>query len=459
VVWNYIGVFLNFGINLLILPAVVIYLSSEQLGIWYVFSSLGALALLMDFGFAPSISRNAGYAWSGARRILKVRTDDSDRSDHPNFPLLKSIVEAARLFYGAIGALSLLLLLTAGAFYVRSVSKGVDTQLVLVAWTAYAVATSLNLYFQYWVSALRGIEGVADTQKAMIASKLVQLAVSLIGLILGYGLVGLAVAYLASGLVLRLLCKRMFLKRATERYAPAVKSVRVAEAIRLMSYNAMRFGSIAVGNYLVLQASTILCSTFFGLETTARYGLTIQVLSIANALASAMFNALFPSINIARASGDLPTQRRLVSVSVLACVALNAASLALLIPFGDRILSLFSEQRLLPTVSLLLLGIGLALENVQACFTSYISTSNSLPYVKAVLVSGIVIVALSLGSTAIFATGMQTIIIIRLVVQMAYNDWAWPREAMRQLDMKASSFARMSIVESFRYLKGILRRT
>jgi O-antigen/teichoic acid export membrane protein len=58
VIWNYAGSILNLGMNVIILPFVLRILSTEELGLWYVFGSISALVSLLDFGFSPSIMRN-----------------------------------------------------------------------------------------------------------------------------------------------------------------------------------------------------------------------------------------------------------------------------------------------------------------------------------------------------------------------------------------------------------------
>src|SRR5699024_3097617 len=69
VVWGYISLILIQGINVILLPFILVFLSNKELGLWYTFTSLYGLAMLIDFGFQATISRNISYIWSGAENI------------------------------------------------------------------------------------------------------------------------------------------------------------------------------------------------------------------------------------------------------------------------------------------------------------------------------------------------------------------------------------------------------
>ena len=59
--WGLIAAALRFGSSLLLLPLVLWRIPSDELGLWYVFVSLGAFAGFMDLGFAHTATRAAGY--------------------------------------------------------------------------------------------------------------------------------------------------------------------------------------------------------------------------------------------------------------------------------------------------------------------------------------------------------------------------------------------------------------
>ena len=72
IMWSYLGALLSMTANIIMIPFLVYFLSSDMLGLWYVFCSIGAMTALFDFGFSTTFARNITYCWSGAS-ILKKR--------------------------------------------------------------------------------------------------------------------------------------------------------------------------------------------------------------------------------------------------------------------------------------------------------------------------------------------------------------------------------------------------
>ncbi len=73
VAWSFVFTAIRAGGNLLVLPLMLHKLSPDDLGLWYVFLSLGGMASLIDFGFYPTMSRVTAYLWAGAEEILEDR--------------------------------------------------------------------------------------------------------------------------------------------------------------------------------------------------------------------------------------------------------------------------------------------------------------------------------------------------------------------------------------------------
>ena len=69
IIWGYLAQFLNIGVGILILPMILKKLSSQELGIWYIFLAISNLVYLLDFGFLPTIQRNISYVFSGAQEL------------------------------------------------------------------------------------------------------------------------------------------------------------------------------------------------------------------------------------------------------------------------------------------------------------------------------------------------------------------------------------------------------
>ena len=89
VAWSYLSLLMVQGINIILLPVIIRYLNTVELGLWYTFTSLYGLAMLIDFGFQTIISRNVSYLWSGANSVksegFELATSENSTLNIPYF--------------------------------------------------------------------------------------------------------------------------------------------------------------------------------------------------------------------------------------------------------------------------------------------------------------------------------------------------------------------------------------
>lgn len=210
VVWNYLGYGLSLGINIILLPVILRFLESEELGLWYVFLSVGTFVSLFDFGFAPQMARQITYSLSGASSLQKSGLSILPVADEINYSLFSNLIKTARLIYLLIACFVLILLLTGGTYYVKYISGDLFNGKILLSWICYSVACFINLYFSYYNSIFRGLGNFVVLSKATVFSKAIQFCVAVVGLFLGQGLLAVSLSYLVSGVVFRMLLIRGF---------------------------------------------------------------------------------------------------------------------------------------------------------------------------------------------------------------------------------------------------------
>lgn len=71
ILWSYLSQFLSIGAGILILPAILHKLSSQEIGINYILLSISAFIPLLDAGFSPQFTRNITYVFNGANILKK----------------------------------------------------------------------------------------------------------------------------------------------------------------------------------------------------------------------------------------------------------------------------------------------------------------------------------------------------------------------------------------------------
>jgi O-antigen/teichoic acid export membrane protein len=67
--WNYAATFLQIGVGVILLPFILRVFPQETVAIWTIFTTIIALAGLLDFGFNPSFARNVSYVVSGVKEL------------------------------------------------------------------------------------------------------------------------------------------------------------------------------------------------------------------------------------------------------------------------------------------------------------------------------------------------------------------------------------------------------
>lgn len=460
VAWNYLGNILNQSMNVLILPFILKLLSSQELGLWYVFSSVAALVQLMDFGFAPAIMRNISYVWSGARELKAEGLSESEFAENRNYPLISSLLAASRKIYLVISVAAGVLLLSVGTLYVDSLVPS-DSEVALAAWLIYSIAVFINLYYGYWSPMLRGMGKIKEINQAMLFSRVLYIVSSAVGLMLGGGLIWISVSYLMSGLLMMYLA-RVFFKKSVgddlEKFSSSSKN-QTSDMVRTIWPNAKRQGIVTVGAWMTTRAGTLICSSFLGLSVTAQYGLSLQLINTVGGIASLLFGSYAPELASLKVNHQKERYIRIFSraismqwlFSILGILAIAFAAPPLLEVIG-------SNSRLLPVGTLLVLGVVYFLEWNHSTFATLITLSNRVPFVKASILSGGAIVILSFLSVWLTPLGILGLILAQGMVQLAYNNWYWPQLALQEDGMTIGGILGSSATEARAAVKSLVAK-
>jgi len=426
VAWSFLGTFLRVGASVFVLPLVLRKLPPEHLGMWYVFGSLGAFALLLDLGFEATITRMASYVWAGAPRLTAFgfHDSDADASREPNRPLFRDLLATLRAYYLALGLAVLLLLGVGGGAWVWQKSAHLpDATTIRGAWCVYALGVTLNFVGGRWPALLGGIGAIRTAQQIGVAGLLVYYALAVAGLSLGYGLWSLVVALFVMGIVVRALGRTVFARvAALPEGIPAPRLHR--EIFAAIWPNAWRTGLVALGAFLIVQANTLICSAFLGLATTASYGISFQLVSMLVGLSAVWVQVKLPLINQLRVAGSFEEITRLFATRMRLVVAsFFAGSLAIFFLAPPVLQLLGSRTELLPPPLLGALLLIQFLEMHHSQYASLVLTENRNPFLRPALLSGVLIVAASVLLAP--RLGVWGLLLSAGVVQLCFNNW-WP---------------------------------
>ena len=417
------------------LPILLIFLSSKELGLWYSFLAVSNLTQLFEFGFNPTFARNIVYVLSGATTLSKEGS--FHKSEKIDAHLLASLLKTAKLIYAAIAAAALILVSTLGTLYVGNISADINGVEHWIAWGIFCISILLNLYYLWPLTFLRGFGDIAGENQAKTFAKTIQVVGTLLLCLTGLGLVGAAIAYLISGLSLRL-----YSMKALSRHSQVLNKAKqekitrsdIKSVLTSISYLACKDGIVQLSLYSATQGTSIVCSLYLGLEETGAYSLGLQLASAIAQCSRAYIASFYPAYQSAYATHQKSVMREIAGKGISIYWIIAIVAIILVSGFGLPIIRLIKPNTEIGLPLFLALSLYSCLHEQHSIFCSLIVATNRIPYMTAYVISAIggLILAVLLISGINF--GVWGLVISQLVAQGVYNNWRWPRMVLKELD-------------------------
>lgn len=463
VIWSYIGVIMSMTINLIMFPVIVKFLEVEMMGLWYVFTSVGALATLFDFGFSVTFARNITYCWGGARELLKENVVQVEEGHTVNYVLMKKVLYACRIIYFRISIVVFCLLLTIGSIYIYIISKNVLGYQHIIAWFIYSLGIFLNLYYAYYVLFLKGVGAVGISQRNVVISRMSQLLITVVFLYLGFGLIGLCAAYLTYGTLLRILGKREFLRykgigKELSKVEGGINREELKSIMGIVWHNAWRDGVISIANYLNNQACTIICSLYLTLYETGVYSLGGQIVMAVAMISNTIYFSSLPQLQAAYVNKDRKKVQDIMSVGITNFILCYGIGILMTVVLCVPLLTYIKPEAVISIHALLGLAFYQLLVQIRNNYTGYYSSTNRIVYLKSFLYSAILCVILSILLVGFFKLGMWGLIVAQILSQLIYNAWYWPARGNKELGLSFMSLFSIGLKNDVIYLRNVLKK-
>ena len=453
IIWNYLGTFLNLGINFILLPIFMFFLDNEYLALWYVFASLGSIVNMFDFGFSPVLARNVAYAWCGAKSLQKngVEHVGDGEDTEPNYSLLGNVIASCRVLYFGIGLAAFLVLLTAGTVYIKSVSSHLDQLICMSSWAIFIISVFLNLSLGYYAVVLRGVGAIGDYNRATSFGKIFQVLISATLLWFGFGLFAVSFANLVYGLMSRILYRRALSCLSGMSGHEGALNARCClrdsfDVFATIWHNAWREGLVSFAKYLTTQAGTIVVTTFLGLSASGIYSISMQIATAIGSVSSALFNSFSPAIQNAYAVRNYEKMRALLAKSMFAYAVLFVFGMMGVYLFGIPILEVIGKSYKFDPLVMFCVACFVFVYQRHANYAAFIANTNEIPYMNAYIISGVVGIALSsFVAWSMPQAGVAGMMLPQIIVQLAYNAWKWPSVAREKMMVSRVEFLQMSL--------------
>lgn len=436
IVWGYIAQALNIGAGLILLPVILHYLPQEDVGLWFVFVTLGSLAQLLEFGFQPTLARNTAYVYAGAQTLVKKGLSvPPAEGQQLSLPLLGALVHTARGIYRIVAVIAFIVLMGGGTLYISTLlTPSQNPWVYLPAWVAFGLGYVATFYYGYFNGLLQGRGDITAANKVIIITRGTLIVLGALLVILGYGLPGLGAASLISAVVGRWASMRYYFvdARPEARQAHSNPPNQGDRLLKTLWHNSWRLGVVHLGAFLIQRSSILIASSFLGLAASASYGMTITILMALMSISTVIANVQLPHMNALQVSGKKQELRSVFGEIVIVSWMVFIVGMVFLVVLGDDLLHLIaSKTPLLGMPELIALGVIILLELNHSVAAAYLTTQNEVPFLKAAVYSGLFITALSLALVSEW--GVWGLILAQGAIQLAYNNWKWPKDALSHL--------------------------
>ncbi len=454
-IWSYIGTIVSLGSNVVILPFALYFLTEEMYGLWGIFQSLASITILFDFGFSVTFARNINYCWCGATELKKQGCTYAECGE-PNFLLMRRVMHTCQFVFLILSLAAVFLITIPGTFYIKYICRSLYGENYLLAWWLYAAAIFLNLYYCYYNAFLRGVGAILEANRVAVTAKVVQILLTILLLMKGFGIVGTGISFLAYGVIYRFLSKWEFerfhhIGRQLKKVQGFSSITDIKEIFEVIWYNASREGVVTISAYLSSQACTVIGGFFLPLNIMGTYSLANQLVTALANISLTLYTANQPVLQAAFVVQDKNRIQRTMSIIIFSYIVLFGAGMLVIIMIGLPVLNLVKPD-VIPSIAVLS-GVGFYqfILNYRNCYASYFSCSNRIIYARSYVFASLLCILLA--SILLYAQwGVGGMIAAQIFSQIVYNAWHWPILAHGEMGLSIVEMIHLGFLESKKIL-------
>lgn len=435
--WSYIGNIMKYSFSFVLTPVIVLFLEKEELGLWYTFASINAIAGLLDMGFTQNFLRNYSFAWGGAKELSKEGFN-GDSSGIPNRLLYVKLMKASSWLYFLISSLALVLLVAIGTPYIDHVMKAYDKSYTM-PWLVYAFAIFINLLFGWCFAAVIGTGAVAKANQSTVLGNVANFAVVVAGLLMGWGIISLSLGYLLNGVVSRMMInhclhKEIMKKSEIKQFIGKISNKEIFNTLEIIWYNAKKNAIVTLATTISSQLGTLICSGFISVEVTASYGLCNQIASVIATLAGSNHTANTSVYAKSWANNEVETARKMYSAATTVYFLIFCGGSIGALAIGIPVMKILKPSIELPFTMLALVLVTHLCDSFYSINIRFIATQNRIPYVRDSLIALTLVLIFYILFLRVFNFGVYGLIAGKFLAHL-YNYIKWNKYVSDMIDI------------------------
>ena len=444
VLWNYAATFLKISSSALLLPIILTMMSPEKVGIYIIFMTISSFALLLDFGFNSSFTRNVSYVFSG---VKSLRSEGYEKLSYEestiDYSLLKGLISVMKRFYRILSLILFTLLITFGSYYINYLLKEYqgDFNEVYIAWTMLIIINTYNIYTLYYGALLLGKGLVKKSKQITIIGQILFLIVAAFLIISGYGLIAIFTAQGLSVIIIRVLSKKAFYTDQINKDLKLCFKKSNKEIFNAVYPNSLKIGITSLGAFLVHRSTIIIGSLYLSLENIGSFGITLQIIAVVSGLAGIFTTTFLPKINELRIKDNIIEIKKIYLKGQLRIFLIFLFGSISVMLIGEWALNLIgSSTKLIPNSLIFYMLIFSFLESNHSIAGHILLTKNEVPFFKASILSGLGVIILLFVFLEFTNLGLFSLILAPGIAQAVYQNWKWPMEVIKDLKITKDDF-------------------
>jgi O-antigen/teichoic acid export membrane protein len=432
----------------LVLPLLLTRFSTEEIALWYLFSTIIGLQLLADVGFSSTFIRVIAYAMGGAS-IHNLKDYSVNRTvkntGQPNWETMEQVVATMKPIYLRLSIISFGLLAIFGTWsLLRPISVCGNTTMAWVAWGIVLITTTIAVGGNLYSSYLQGVNQIALLRRWEIFTSSGATIVNLSVLILDGNLAALIIANQSWVIINILINRRLCYK--VERGQFTKFTVNKADKIVFDSVwpSAWRTGLGAIMSYGLVQISGVIYAQFGSIPQVASYLLALRLIQVVSQLSQAPFYTRLPLLAQLRSQGDLSEQVRVAKNGMILAYWTFVAGFLLLAVFATPLLDFIHSNADFVNPSLwAILGLAVFIERYGAMHIQLYSTTNKIINHIANGISGIIFLVFS---WILFEKiGVYAFPVSMLVSYLGFYSWYSAKHSYNEFDLHFWSFEKTTM--------------
>ncbi len=391
---------LSFGVRILgllvLLPIVLVVLSTAEVAIWLLFSTIFAIQFLADFGLTPTFVRAVAY--SRAMRLDPAFGPDGGVQIDLQGQTAE-VIKAMRWIYTWLGLIVLMLMGIFGTIAVARPIAQLDAPMEgWIAWIVVAVTSAIVMHGAMYSNFLQGAERIANFRRWEAIVGAVALVTACGVLLLGGGLLGLVLS-MQMGQIARTLVNSHLARNFADpgdwsrpaRYDPSTMSA--------IWPAAWRSGLGVAATTLTLQGAGVVYAQIAPPDAVASYLLAIRIVFILRDFSNVPFYTKIPILSRLYKDGEFGTLSDIAAKEFLTTIwifTVGAVTIGLL---ADPLFAFIGSGTSFVSPWLwFLIAIAFCVERIGALHIQLYSVTNHIVWHISNVISGL----LMLGAMPIF---------------------------------------------------------